>query len=172
MNDLVQLMDLLEAGHVQRLHTCPTIHGRSVAHHSYNIMLMLDWVYEGNPPMRIMRAAMYHDLHEKYLGDIPSPIKENPAIREGLRAVEDEINQQMGINYELDENENTILKALDGLEFMFYLLQERRLGSLNNSDTFARAYNLYPVPNEPKRLLAIHKYIVNTWYDIHENPSY
>lgn len=159
------LTRLLEAGQVDRFHTEPTIHNRNIGHHSFNMMLIIDWAYENNPPVEILRAAMLHDMHERYMGDIPYPIKRNPLIEDNLKILESEINKEMRIYYSLTKNQEEILNAADMLEFMWYILQERRLGNTNHEWAFVKANEYLELPRND-RIRMFHKYICKEWEEL------
>ena len=163
MNTILHLMDRLDAGLVTRFHTSPTIHERNVAAHSFNMMLILDWVYEGEPPVALLRAAMLHDLHERYMGDIPYPIKHEPELEPLFYSVEKRINTRMGIKYRLSNHEQEVLNCVDMLEFILYLLQEKRLGNTNNVEAFNRAREAVKFPRGVSRLKLFGDYLVKQW---------
>lgn len=136
-----EIKERLAASTVTRFHTDPTIQDRTIGHHSFNMMLILDWAYNGHPPIGLLRACMLHDLHERYMGDIPYPIKKNPGIEQKLKALEREFNRKLGIDYVLTEFEEQILNTIDMLEFIHYLVEEKRLGNQNNDAVFETAIN-------------------------------
>lgn len=52
----------------------------SVAQHSVNVAFEVQRIAEqemgkGHAPERLLRAALFHDAHEAFVGDVPSPIK-------------------------------------------------------------------------------------------------
>jgi 5'-deoxynucleotidase YfbR-like HD superfamily hydrolase len=127
----------LRATSVERFHTNPVIHTRTVGHHTANMILMADWTYDGDPGYPLIRAILHHDLHELELGDIPYPIKNNLGLKIKLGQIEAKINEKMGIHNEsLTVEECRVLSLVDSLEFMFYLTQERFLGNMNNGAEF------------------------------------
>ena len=161
------LVEQLQAGHVERFHTVQRLGVRTVAHHSFNIMLILNWMYDNEPPGRLMRAAMQHDLHEVYMGDIPYPIKQNLEIKDALKEIETGINNRMGIKNDLTESEQKTLDAVDLIEFMYYLLEERQLGNTNNQEIFTRAANIHTKNNysfpKSEKLFEFKKWIIREW---------
>ena len=72
--------------------------------------------------------ALLHDAHESYTGDIPSPIKRVPELRETLKIIESRLDHaiftQFGLE-EVTEDEKRVIKyadklaqAIEGYQFM------------------------------------------------------
>jgi 5'-deoxynucleotidase YfbR-like HD superfamily hydrolase len=106
------------------------------------MLLIADYLTSNKLTPRLARAIMYHDLHELHLGDIPHPVKHNPICKDQIAKLEHEIDLYMDLVIELTECERGVLKLADMLEFVLYLLQERRLGNRNNDHIFSHAMNL------------------------------
>jgi len=71
---------LLASGGVRRWHTTRTMK-QTTAEHSWGVALILS-MYHPSPSVDLLRAALFHDCHEKLFGDIPSPIKQRwPEIK-------------------------------------------------------------------------------------------
>lgn len=151
MSTKTKLKLMLDAGEVRRFHTNRVIKDRTVGQHTFNMLALADAYYRGMTPHQLMKAILYHDVHEGILGDIPWPTKQrHPEIHR----LEDEVDQEYDLRVELPVDQAKILKLLDMLEFYIYLLDEQKLGNLNNLEEIARAYEIIMVPGLPEQ-----------WYD-------
>jgi hypothetical protein len=68
---------VIGAGQVKRWHTIPGV-TQTVADHSWGVAMLLLLVHP-DPSIRLIKAAMLHDIHEVAFGDIPSPSKRKVA---------------------------------------------------------------------------------------------
>lgn len=62
--------------------------------------------------------ALLHDAHEAYTGDIPSPIKRIPELRETLKLIEMRLDHAISTSFGLDEttdSEKNLIKYADKL---------------------------------------------------------
>ena len=76
----------------------------------------------------IYMKALLHDAHEAYTGDIPSPIKRIPELRETLKIIEMKLDHAIFTQFGLDEmteDEKRLIKyadklaqAVEGYQFM------------------------------------------------------
>jgi 5'-deoxynucleotidase YfbR-like HD superfamily hydrolase len=130
---------MIAGGMVDRFHTGQTITRRTVGQHTFNMLVIADEIFEGETPDWLSKAILYHDLHEVFTGDIPWPVKQRPALKEPIARMEEEINRQYGLYMGMDETQERIVKAIDMLEFLMYLTQERALGNTNHADLMERA---------------------------------
>lgn len=93
---------LYEAGHTQRWHTMPH-HGQALVNsHSWGVAVFILCFHDGNPSTdeldaqpgpspELIRAALLHDVHERWSGDGPSPARRDvPALQKG----EDEVQHR------------------------------------------------------------------------------
>jgi hypothetical protein len=72
--------------------------------------------------------TLVHDAHEAYTGDIPSPVKRIPELRETFRLIESKLDHAIFMHFgfdELSEDERTVIKycdklaqAIEGYQFM------------------------------------------------------
>ena len=63
-----------EGGNVLRCHTVPH-HGQySVGKHSYDALSLLLLLHP-NPSMNLVKATLWHDCAERFVGDMPAPAK-------------------------------------------------------------------------------------------------
>lgn len=159
----------IAAGRVQRFHTRHMLQRSNVAQHSFNVMLILDYLYNGDPPPRVMRAAMFHDLHELYTGDIPHPFKHAVGgIGSHILAEERAIDAHMCTHVELTYDETEVLKAADMLECGLFVLEDARLGNRTCQDVMENVFyvlfkNTIPVGVVGKRFKELTGYIGVEW---------
>lgn len=119
---------LREAGAVERCHTYPKIGRYTNAEHCYNMLCMAYVLYPGeHPPEKLIRAILYHDVPERWTGDIPAPVKSKI---EGIQELESVIFTELGIGYQLDEETNRWLQALDKAELYVWARGEYALGNI------------------------------------------
>lgn len=67
---------------------------------------------------RLVIKALFHDAHEAYLGDIPSPIKRIPELRPVFKAIEAKLDTAIYRRLSLDlptEDEHQLIKYCDKL---------------------------------------------------------
>jgi 5'-deoxynucleotidase YfbR-like HD superfamily hydrolase len=131
---------MIAGGNVRRFHSNQVIKDRTVGHHTFNMMVLADCLYDGATPQRLIKAILYHDLHEGIIGDVPYPTKRvTPSMRAEFDKLEASINAEYRLEVELTKEEHSVLTALDMLEFYMYLVQERKLGNQNNEEEFQLA---------------------------------
>ena len=145
---------LARAAHgVSRFHTMPTIGHQSVAEHSYGVVMLVIWLTDGAASANLMKAALYHDLPEHFLGDIPAPAKwDYPDLKEAAHRVEEQVHKRAGTELELTTAEHNLLKIADMLELICYCAEQLRLGNRNAQVVFRRgvAYLAEKCPRHPK----------------------
>lgn len=121
-------MELLRNGsfvkrwHVERLSP------QEVASHSHGVAVMLCFICE--PSAHLLKAALFHDLAEKMVGDMPAPIKwDYPEIAKFLDELSDKVDHTLGIYIILTPAEKKLLKLADYLDASFYALEQRMQGN-------------------------------------------
>ena len=120
---------LIEAGQVQRFHTTPVHMSRSIGEHSWNMAALL-FTLHPEPPMRLVKAVLFHDVAERWTGDIPAPAKwSEPVLNDVLERMEQELLEAFEIKIKLDEHDTDWLKALDILELTLHMRQEMEMGN-------------------------------------------
>lgn len=72
--DQYHALILREASHITRMHTLPHHGEYTVGQHCYD-MLSLLFILHRNPSINLIKAIMFHDLPERWTGDIPHPAK-------------------------------------------------------------------------------------------------
>ncbi len=121
-----------EGGKTERTHTTPHHGSYSVAEHGWGVATLLA-ILHPNPSRDIILAGMWHDVHERWTGDMPSPIKwclPNDT-RVKLKGLEITIETSLGINFNLSAEDLKWLKACDMLEFWLWSIDQEVLGNRN-----------------------------------------
>jgi 5'-deoxynucleotidase YfbR-like HD superfamily hydrolase len=119
----------IKGGNVKRYHTAPTIMQDTVAHHSFNVCMMI-MALDPLASAALLRAGLQHDIAEHKLGDMPSPAKRAMRIRELFQQHEEAHMKDAGISPEiLTKGEEWVLKVSDALDGMRFCVQERAMGN-------------------------------------------
>ncbi len=125
-------------GNVRRYHTHRVLCEDTVASHSWGVAVILDILFDGGAPAKLLRAALYHDVAEHVYGDIPSPAKRLFNSDE-LRKCEDSLMKQHGMFTVLNDWERYILKIADLLDGLNFCTEERERGN----GTLISVWNTY-----------------------------
>lgn len=129
MKRSAKIRALRESGQVQRFHTCPHIGDASVAAHCFNAVSML-YVLNPSPSHDLVRALLWHDSAERWVGDIPGSIKWRcPEVKRALDKCEEDYKQRVGISFGLTEDERLWLKEMDVLDLFLYALDQLNMGN-------------------------------------------
>lgn len=184
-----------EAGHVERAHVMPHIGGYSVATHSYHALSLLLILHpEPGPSPNLMRAVLWHDGAERWLGDLPSPAKgmslhndgvEGPeTLGEAYESIEEETLVHKGfalprrqgngemLPWNITIQELQWLKAVDALELLMWCLDQVNLGNRMVSG-WGQSLREYFEPTdkfipEPVRHFVLHEL---EWTRLPEDPA-
>lgn len=121
-----------EGGNVERAHTTPHHGSYSVAEHSWGVATLLS-ILHPNPSKELILAGLWHDVHERWTGDTPAPIKWclGNVTRDEIKRLENSIESSLGINFDLSAEDLKWLKACDMLEFWLWSMDQRALGNQN-----------------------------------------
>jgi 5'-deoxynucleotidase YfbR-like HD superfamily hydrolase len=126
---VTQARALREAGHTKRCHTVPTVGEYSVATHCYHAVSLL-FVLHGNPSQELVKALLWHDAAERWLGDLPSPAKANfPEMAQYYEAAERAVMAERIGTFALTTDEGRWLKAIDVLELHMWVLDQIAMGN-------------------------------------------
>ena len=114
-----------------------TIGEQSVASHSWGVAVILNWLKPDISKTAILKA-LAHDVAEKRTGDMPAPTKwNNPDLAKELSVVEKNIEAELGVDYELTEEEHEYFKQSDMFELLMYCVNQRSLGNTNVNVVFS-----------------------------------
>jgi 5'-deoxynucleotidase YfbR-like HD superfamily hydrolase len=121
-----------EAGHVKRCHTLPHHGSYNIAEHSWQAAMLLLHLHP-NPSLDLVKAVMFHDVAERYCGDMPAPTKwAHPKLAEAQEDAEVAVLTKLGLlNYPLSLNDLAWLSAVDKLELLLWAYDQEALGNLH-----------------------------------------
>lgn len=129
------------AADVNRFHIERTIHRNTVGQHSFNVA-MLVLRLEPSASRELLMSALFHDLPERELGDVPAPTKwAHPELRNQLAEAEVAVSKKHGlweVQSKLLPSERCVLKWADYLEAAYFCLEERRMGNTELTGPFSR----------------------------------
>ena len=127
-----------------------TIGEQSVASHSWGVAVILNWLKPDISKTAILNwlkpdisktailKALAHDVAEKRTGDMPAPTKwNNPDLAKELSVVEKNIEAELGVDYDLTEEEHEYFKQSDMFELLMYCVNQRSLGNTNVNVVFS-----------------------------------
>lgn len=127
---LKDLLVLRYAGDVKRLHTA-RIEPQSLAHHQWNVALLLMIVYP-DYSKAAMAVALTHDLAELDTGDVPANAKwAEPTLEKALQKLEQRFIDRNALpdKNSLSLKERGILKWCDGAELLLYCTEQVAAGN-------------------------------------------
>lgn len=115
------LLTAWQAQFLLRYHTVPEqMERQTVGAHSYAVCILIDQLWPDSSK-QLIQAALYHDVPELILGDIPATAKwDYPEIKEAFEKAEAKVFQDLGLVFVLTEEEQRRLKMADMLELVLY----------------------------------------------------
>lgn len=135
-DDLVRC--LREAGAVERCHTLPHCGSYTVGQHSFDAVSLL-LVLHPNPSLDLIKAVLWHDVAERWTGDVPAVAKwDDPELSRLLVALEERVFQKLGVQSpnNLSEQDHQWLEAVDKLELWLWAKGQLRMGNQNAAIVF------------------------------------
>lgn len=138
------------AARTRRYHTVTTVlREQTVADHSWGVATIIRFLHP-EPTVKLMSAALCHDLGETVTGDVPFTIKkQHDLLKHTLDAIEEEHAQQHGYSTgDLTVDEKTWLKAADALEGFMYANMEATAGNRYMQVVADRYYNVIMKSNK------------------------
>lgn len=150
---------LFDGGFIERYHIKGQrmITRQSVADHSWRMAAIVFAVYNRAPgdvclSARLLLATLFHDVSERVTGDIPANVKRhNPAIQRAVNEVSTAEEQRLGIRFDLNDDQQTLLSWADRYEGALHCYDEYEMGNRKIVQTFLRYYNYC---SDPKFKLA------------------
>tara|TARA_R110002167_G_scaffold143958_2_gene333646 strand:- start:6560 stop:7072 length:513 start_codon:yes stop_codon:yes gene_type:complete len=122
---------LREASHVERAHTIPHHGSYTVGKHSYD-MVMLLLALKPDASLNLVKAVLYHDLGERFTGDVPTPAKHaDGEMARRLDAFEARALDFLDLRIELDAEERRWLHAVDKVELLLWCKDQLAMGNMN-----------------------------------------
>lgn len=134
----MKIKTILNSGEVVRFHNHSGIDKQKNSEHQWGVALIVEYIYP-NCSKQLLLAALTHDAHEYFTGDIPFPIKQHsPELKGVLQGLEIKWECQNGVHFDLSKQERTALKVADVLEGMWYCLNQVKNGNLNAKRPFRK----------------------------------
>ena len=140
-----------DGGQVKRCHTVPNFQGHyDVAQHTFNVVGILICCV-GMLTNRLIKAAMFHDLHEQVTGDIPAPTKwANPKLVEALTEIEQRFDQENELVEDLTPLELEKLIYADRMELYFWAIDNDQLDIVTRLNKW---FEKHPAPCHEMEML-------------------
>jgi len=150
-----RLWYLLLAGMVQRYHSVPTITSDTVGEHTFGVVWLCALLSNGTPRAELLLAAVWHDVPELTVGDMPAPAKRRLGLSESFAAMEQEVlgeMLQLPIP-QLTVDEQRILTIADRVDGMLHCCYERALGNQVIEEVYDRflQYIVQLKPNQTEQ---------------------
>ncbi len=113
------LARIYASGNVRRWHCNPTMvqHSQTIADHQGRCVQLLLMLHPC-PSVALIQAVAYHDVGERWCGDVPNPAKvRSPALKEALDAEETQWRADIGLPApDMTPGDREWLKLIDRLE--------------------------------------------------------
>lgn len=129
-----QVRRLREGGHVRRCHALlHNDHGYTDGKHSFDAATLL-LVLHPDPSINLVKAVLWHDMGERWVGDLPASAKwASPELSGAYNTLEQTVLRDilgLGPLFDsLSDNDKQWLVAVDCLEFWMWCLDQLALGN-------------------------------------------
>lgn len=147
MNIIQKALAIREGGQVKRAHTMDYTGPYNVGMHSYNALSLLLLLYPGEPRLPLVKAILWHDLPERWTGDIPSPAKWcSPELKQLLDQLENRILEKLGLSTlfkDTTSEEHDWLNAVDLLELFMWGKDQEAIGNRTVIYLISRVMGLF-----------------------------
>jgi 5'-deoxynucleotidase YfbR-like HD superfamily hydrolase len=132
-------LEFIAAGaDVTRYHTVFTLKQETVGHHSHGVAMMV-LMMKPDASASLLKAALYHDLAEQVVGDIPSPAKRRFDLGKRLDELEHSVIEEAGIEQpKLSEEDVRTLKLADIAQGALFCAREVQLGNVRLIPVYKR----------------------------------
>jgi 5'-deoxynucleotidase YfbR-like HD superfamily hydrolase len=123
---------------VKRCHTEAIIGEQTVGAHTAGVIALLFEFYDRKlPSVRLIHAALYHDVPEGVTGDVPAPMKWPEPTR--TTSVDNLVlNYVRAEPLILLQDEKALLWLADKMDLMFYSLDQMQMGNSNMARVFIK----------------------------------
>lgn len=119
-----------EGGHTERCHGIPHFGSYPVSSHTFDMLVLVEFLHPA-PTLALYRAVLRHDLHERYLGDIPGRVKSShPDLYREWKNATERVVAALG-DVELTGDERRWLDAVDKLELLLWCEDQLAMGNKN-----------------------------------------
>jgi 5'-deoxynucleotidase YfbR-like HD superfamily hydrolase len=133
MSNFRRIVDIRTGGDTRRCHGIKHSDDYSVSRHTWGVLVLLDVLYP-DKFSRLARYALYHDVPEAWMGDIPATTKNySPDVKRVCDDLEKKIFDwlQLPADSELTGEDALALKSCDRLELYFWAKEQVWSGNLH-----------------------------------------
>ena len=146
-----------EGGEVERCHCFRTIGNPTVGQHTFNAVSML-LILCPDPTINMIKALQFHDMAERFLGDMPATAKwKFPHLKEDYEVCEMRILGENGMLPALDEREKMWVHLMDVLDFYMYCHEQMLLGNRYAEQRMLSARKVLDVTPMPPAVLSFYR---------------
>jgi 5'-deoxynucleotidase YfbR-like HD superfamily hydrolase len=142
---------LRESGMTERLHVIPHHRHYDVAQHSWTMAALL-FALHPSPSQNLLWAVLFHDVPERWTGDIPWPAKQGE-LGDAIEELEHKISKQLGLRFDLTREDVQWLEALDCLELLLYCEDEMDMGNRMVARCWETCAHLLEDRNTPDEII-------------------
>lgn len=131
MNSVDRLLLIRQGGAVERSYTTPHHGSYSVAAHSWGVAQIILALHP-EPSLRLVRAALNHDVTERWLGDLPSQLLDaSPTLRAMIEDAHLEAATRIwgSEGEKLSPIESLWLRSADSIELLLWAFDQVELGN-------------------------------------------
>ena len=122
---------LREAGYVERCHTLPHIGSYNIAQHSYGALNLL-LVLHPKPSIKLIKAVMWHDAHERFVGDTPATaLWSDGEFARRYQRIGERVDRAYGLDIKLSPEERCWLQAVDKIDLLLWAKEQLGMGNHN-----------------------------------------
>lgn len=127
----IRLRAIREAGDVQRWHTMPHHGDASLARHQWGVAVLLIELVP-HLGMNLLKAALLHDIPERWSGDIPLPARlDLPAMKVADATFSQMVNEHLGLEFDLSPLEKAWLRFCDNADALLWADDQISMGNKN-----------------------------------------
>lgn len=132
ISKLDRLLYLREAMFVRRYHTMSHVcMPETVGQHTVNVVNIVLFLYDDNPPTKVIGRTLHHDAAEFITGDIPATAKwRSPTLSKALAEEEKQIDAEYGLySGALEPKDEALLKYADMMDLCLKSVEEMTTGN-------------------------------------------
>lgn len=120
-----------EGGAVRRCHIVPHLGTYTVAEHSWGLAALIAALHP-SPSVELLKAALFHDVAERYTGDTPATAKWfSQEVSDALHDMEGMIEEKYGVAVHLVPEDQRWLKSCDIVELLLWAREQFYMGNRN-----------------------------------------
>lgn len=116
---------------ILRYHAVPAQFERqNIGAHSFGVAVILLNLWP-NSSANLIKAALFHDISEVRLGDMPYPAKNGcPELKAAFKIAEERVNKELDLDVSLNEDEQFRLHMADRLDIVLFTARNAHVGVL------------------------------------------